>query len=454
MNKDLTVGKPSKVLWLFCIPLFLSVIFQQMYNIADSFVAGRFIGESALAAVGNSYEITLVFLAFAFGMNIGCSVIVSRYFGAKKYSDLKTSVYTTLITAGVLCVLLMAVGLLFSMQLLKLIDTPDAILEDSASYLIIYVWSLPFVFYYNIATGIYSALGDSKTPFVFLACSSVANIGMDILFVTGLRSVFARGVDGVAWATFICQGVSCILAVIVIFIRLSKIKGDGKAKPFSLSIFLQIIQVAIPSILQQSFISVGNVFIQKAINGFGSGVIAGYSAAIKLNNMVIVSFATIGNGISNYTSQNIGAGKLSRIHEGFKAGIKMMFYIAIPFVVLYCAIGQYVCLLFLDNTTGEASKTAITFLRIVSPFYLVISVKMVVDGILRGNGEMIKFTIATMADLILRVVLAFLFSYLWGSIGIWIAWPVGWCTAVAISGGFYIHDKWNKKKDVPQIVSE
>ena len=210
MNKDLTVGKPSQVLWQFCLPMFGSIIFQQLYNIADSLVAGKFIGENALAAVGNSYEITLIFIAFAFGCNIGCSVIVSRYFGAKEYREMKTSVYTSLIGSAVLCAVLMGIGLFGCDALLELINTPEEILADSALYLDIYVLGLPFMFFYNIATGIFSALGDSKTPFYFLAVSSLSNIGVDILFVAG----FKMGIAGVAWATFLCQGISCVLAMV------------------------------------------------------------------------------------------------------------------------------------------------------------------------------------------------------------------------------------------------
>ena len=192
MNKDLTVGKSSTVLWKFCLPLFGSILFQQLYNIADSFVAGKFIGENALAAVGNSYEVTLIFIAFAFGCNIGCSVIVSQLFGMKQYGDLKTAVYTTLIAGGVLCALLIAAGTAFCSNLLAWIHTPDNVFADSKLYLDIYILGLPFVFYYNIATGIFSALGDSKTPFLFLACSSLTNIAVDILFVTAFSMEIGR----------------------------------------------------------------------------------------------------------------------------------------------------------------------------------------------------------------------------------------------------------------------
>ena len=248
MNKDLTVGKPSSVLFRFCLPLFGSIIFQQLYNIADSLVAGRFVGENALAAVGNSYEITLIFIAFSFGCNIGCSVVVAEFFGARHYERMKTAVTTALISSGVLCAALMAAGLIGCTALLRLIRTPAELMADSALYLSIYIWGLPFLFFYNIATGIFSALGDSKTPFVFLAISSLSNIVVDILFVTLLR----MGVDGVAWATFLCQGVSGVLALVAVFRRLRKIVTDRPAPLFAGVILRKIVRIAAPSTLQQS----------------------------------------------------------------------------------------------------------------------------------------------------------------------------------------------------------
>ncbi|MGN1084129.1 MAG: MATE family efflux transporter, partial [Lachnospiraceae bacterium] len=422
VNKDLTVGKSSTVLWKFCLPLFGSIIFQQLYNIADSFVAGKFVGENALAAVGNSYEITLIFIAFAFGCNIGCSVIVSQLFGAKQHKELKTAVYTTLIAGGALCAVLMAAGMIFCTDLLRLINTPETVIEDSKLYLDIYILGLPFVFYYNIATGIFSALGDSKTPFVFLACSSVSNIGVDILFVTS----FNMGVAGVAWATFLCQSISCILALIFVFRRFLQIKTDEKPKIFSLNLLKRIAIVAVPSILQQSFISVGNIIIQGIINSFGASVMAGYSAAIKLNNLVITSLTTLGNGISNFTAQNLGAGKPARIREGFRAGLKMVWLLCIPLVIAYLFAGKYLVYIFLDNPSGTAMDVGVEILRILSPFYFVVSAKLAADGVLRGAGMMKEFMIATFTDLILRVALAGILSGILGTTGIWIAWPIGW----------------------------
>lgn len=443
MNKDLTTGTPSKVLLKFCLPLFGSIIFQQLYNIADSFVAGKFIGNDALAAVGNSYEITLIFIAFAFGCNIGCSVTSAQLFGAKKYGELKTSVYTALTASAVLCLTLMLSGIIFCDSLLNAIKTPAELMADSKLYLDIYILGLPFVFFYNISTGIFSALGDSKTPFYFLMCSSVANIAVDILFV----AAFDMEVAGVAWATFICQGISCVLAVAVIFRRLSKIKTDEKVKVFSWRLFRNFARVAIPSILQQSFISVGNIIIQGVINGFGAAAMAGYSAAVKLNNMVVSSLATIGNGISSFTAQNLGAGKHERINEGFKAGLKMVLTICLPIVAAYFIFARQLVYIFLDSPIGEAVETGTMFLRIVSPFYFVIAAKFAADGVIRGAGKMKQFMAATFSDLALRVILASLLAKTaLGTTGIWLSWPIGWAVAMIMSLAFLKGAEWNRKK--------
>ena len=434
MNQDLTVGKPDAVLRRFCLPLFASVIFQQLYNIADSWVAGRFIGQNALAAVGNSYEITLIFIAFAFGCNMGCSVTVSGFFGAKDYNRMKSAVYTAMLATGIVCACMMVSGLVFSDSLLQWIKTPEEVLAGSKQYLDIYLWGLPFLFFYNLSTGIFSALGDSRTPFVFLVISSLSNIVLDILFVTA----FQMGVSGVAWATFLCQGVSCVLAVITVLKRLRKFKSVGSAKWFDWMILKKFVSIAIPSTLQQSFISVGNIIIQSIINGFGTEVMAGYSGAIKLNNLVITSFTTLGNGMSNYTAQNLGAGKLDRIEDGFKAGLRLVWILCLPFAFAYFFFGRNLMEFFLKEPTQAALSSGFAFLRIVSPFYFVVAAKLVTDGILRGSGRMGQFMTATFTDLILRVILAFAFSgTALKSIGIWCAWPVGWTVATVMSLCYY-----------------
>ena len=433
MNKDLTVGNPWKVLLTFCAPLLGSVLFQQLYNIADSLVAGKCIGEHALAAVGNSYEITLIFLAFAMGCNIGISVIVSQLFGARQYRDMKTAVYTAMIACGALCAVLMVFSFVWGGWLLQIIETPKAVFTDSKLYLDIYILGLPFLFFYNVSNGIFSAMGDSKTPFWFLACSSTANILVDILLVTAFR----MGVAGVAWATFLCQGVSCVLAVTVILLRLRKITTEGPVPLFSLQILQRLAAVAVPSIIQQGCISVGNVMIQGVINSFGPGVMAGHASAIKLNNLVITSLTTLGNGISNFTAQNIGAGKTQRIRQGHRVGLTMVWCLCLPIVLLYVLAGEPLVAFFIDQPSLEAISAGTEFLTIVSPFYMLISIKLATDGVLRGAGRMNQFMIATLIDLAVRVLLAMILPAYFGTIGIWASWPLGWAVGVSLSLLFY-----------------
>lgn len=433
MNQDLTVGNPQSVLWKFTIPMFISVVFQQLYNIADSVIAGKFAGEDALAAVGASYPITMIFMAIAVGSNIGCSVVIARLFGAKAYGELKTAVSTTMIASVVISAVLTVAGLLGSKGLMVMINTPENIFADGDLYLRIYIGGFLALFIYNVCTGIFTSLGDSKTPLYFLIGSSLGNIALDYIFV----AIFHWGVAGVAWATFLAQGIAGILAAFALFKRMKKIGTDQPYRRFSPDMLKKIGIVAIPSILQQSFISVGNIFIQSLVNSFGSSVIAGYSAAIKLNTFTITSFTTLGNGVSNFTSQNLGAGKKDRIRAGFKAGIRMAFLIAVPFFVLFFFAGKTMLSMFMNSESTLAMQTGAEMLRIISPFYFVISVKLLADGVLRGSTLMKEFMISTFTDLILRVLLSFILSVPLGVTGIWLSWPIGWTIATVLSLWYY-----------------
>lgn len=446
MTKDLTVGNPQSILWRFTMPMFLSVIFQQLYNIADSIIAGKFAGEDALAAVGASYPITMIFMAIAVGSNIGCSVIISQLFGGKQYGKMKTAVTTTLISSVILSILLTIAGLLGSKALMILIKTPENIFADGDLYLRIYIGGFLFLFLYNISTGIFTSLGDSKTPLYFLIGSSVGNVFLDLLFV----AVFHWGVAGVAWATFIAQGISCVLALFTVLKRLHAIQVNEPAALFSLPMLGKIAGIAVPSILQQSFVSVGNIFIQSLINGYGSSIIAGYSAAIKLNTFMITSFSTLGNGISSFAAQNIGAGKMERVKEGFAASVKFALCIAFPFFAAFFFFPKTMILLFMSEGSKLALDTGVTFLRVVSPFYFVICLKLMADGVLRGAGAVKAFMATTFSDLILRVILSFLLTIPFGVSGIWYSWPIGWTISTLLSLYFYFKGVWKLKAVVDE----
>ena len=434
MITDLTKEHPDRILWRFLLPMMFSVMFQQFYNIADSMIAGRFAGEAALAAVGASYPITVIYMAFAVGMNLGASVVISRLFGAGDKAGLKRAVSTAFLSVLVLSVALTVFGAAFSGSMMRLIHTPQDIMADGVLYLKIYVYGLTFLLFYNVCTGIFTALGDSKTPLYFLIGSSVGNIILDYLFV----AQFGWGVSGVAWATFLAQGISAVLALLTLWYRLAAFTKELEKQPlFDQKLFWQILAIAVPSIMQQSVLSVGNLFVQEIVNRYGSAVVAGYSGAIKLNTFAINTFMTLGSCLSSYTAQNLGAGKPARIPLGFRTGVKLAELTAIPFVVLYFLFSRGMMGLFLNAESEEAIHAGMAFLRIVSPFYFMICVKLMTDGIIRGSGAMAYFVAATVPDLILRIGFALLLTPKFGSTGIWMAWPFGWFAATALTILFY-----------------
>lgn len=441
MITDMTAGKPWKVLINFSLPLLLSAMFQQFYNIADTVIAGRCVGENALAAVGASYPITMIFMAIAMGSTQGASVVISQFFGGKKLTETKTAVNTTYISIGSLSIVLTLFGVLFCEPMLRALNTPEEIMTDSAAYLSIYTWGLLFLFVYNIATGVFSSLGDSKTPLVLLICSSVGNVGLDLLFV----QAFDMGVSGLALATLIAQGIASIAATVILFIRLKALEAPQKPKLFSANILAKISRLAVPGIFQHSFVSVGNLFIQRIINGFDiPAIIAGYAAAIKLNTFSITMFTTLSGGLANFTAQNIGAGKEERVKSGFKSGLIMSEIIAVAVIIIMLLLRTQLVDIFVDDPTELVISTGTDFIMIISPFYFSVCAKLVADSILRGAGVIKCFMASTFTDLLLRVALAFVLSGSMGVTGVWWSWPVGWLLSMALALFFYFKGFWKK----------
>ncbi len=431
MVKDLTKGAVTPLLLKFSVPLLISVIFQQLYSIADSVIAGNFINKDALAAIGASYPITMIYLAIGTGMNIGCSVVISTFFGAKDNRNMKTAVFTSLISTLVLSVALTIFGLLTSGLLLELLKTEQLVFDDAKAYLNIYVLGLIFMLMYNICTGIFTSLGDSRTPLYFLIGSSIGNILLDILFVV----VFQMGVPGTAWATFICQAICAVLAFIVLMKRISAIECE-KFRYFELSMLGRISRLSIPSILQQSFVSVGNLFIQGLVNSCGIDVMAGYSSAIKLNTFAVTCFSTVGNSVSSFSAQNVGAMQYERVKKGYKVGAMLAAAIAVLFSLCYVIFSEQLIYIFMDSADADniaAAEAGMHFLTIVSPFFLAVGLKLNSDGVLRGCGNVTAFMITTFSDLILRVLIAFILCPVYGATGIWLSWPIGWFISSVIS---------------------
>lgn len=435
MIKDMTVGNPSKILLGFSLPMILSGMFQQLYNIVDSVVAGQFSGVNALAAVGASYPITMLFIAVATGAGMGSSVIISQLFGAKEYGRMKSAIFTALIAMAALSALFMLLGIVFCTPLIALMGTPEAIFADSDLYLRIYVYGIFFLFIYNIVTAVFTALGDSRTPLFFLIFSSLFNVALDIWFVAG----FQMGVAGVAWATFIAQGISSVLSVLWLFKRLARIETDGKVKLFDWRLLGAMSKIAVPSIIQQSIVSVGQLGVQALVNRFDERVVAGYSAAIKIDSFLKVAGLSMSNAMSSFTAQNIGAGTSARIRKGRNAAIGVMAVYSILAFAVIRLFGAQIVGVFVDSKEAAADviQVGVEYMNIVGMFYFACGVLLIFNGILRGSGRVFAFTCSTMTDLALRVGSAYLLADVIGPSAIWWSIPIGWCVALIPAGCFY-----------------
>ncbi len=442
MKKEyLITEKPWKALLLFAAPMIIGNLFQQFYTMVDSIVVGRFVSENALAAVGASYALTTVFISIAIGGGVGASVITSRYFGARDYQKMMLSIRTALTVFLVTSVVLGGVGLLIGKQIMIALNTPSDVLGDATIYLNIYFLGLPFLFMYNILSAMFNALGRSQIPLYLLIFSSLFNIVLDIFFVKNLM----MGVSGVAWATLIAQGISAVLSFMILLRELRHYKVEEKLPFFDKTEFSLMARVALPSILQQSTISIGMMLVQSVVNSFGAQVLAGFSATMRVESICIVPMSAMGNVMSSYTAQNIGAGKRERVKQGYHTG----YGIVAVFAVILCLIVELSChplvLLFLgEDASAAAYQTGVGYLRFIGWFFVFIGIKMITDGLLRGAGDMAMFTVANMVNLGIRVFASMIFAPRFGVEVVWIVVPIGWIANYLISFAEYRTGKWER----------
>ncbi len=443
-NADLTVGTPWKILLAYTLPLLGSAVFQQIYTIADTVIAGKFAGESALAAVGASMSIVNILMAVALGANAGCAVLTARYFGAKDTKNTLSCILSSFIGFFTMSVLLMGAGFLSSSPILRALRTPESVMKESVLYLNIYIAGLPSLILYNLATGVYSALGDSKTPFFFLVSSSLANILLDYIFT----AICGWGVSGVAWATFLTQNVACVLTLIFLFIRLKKThaaykretESESYAKPvFSFRLLGAICIAALPVVLQNGFVSLGNLFIQSIINGYGESAMAGFTAAFKILIFCTTCFCTLGTGLTNYASQNLGAGEIKRIKTGFLSELVISSVISLILTAVVILFSGTIVGLFLEENSSVALTYGKDFVTIAAPFFIAVNLKIAADSTVRGCGGNIGFMISTFADLILRVAFAYILSPSLQMTGVFWSWPIGWVIGTFIALIFYFN---------------
>ena len=487
MKSDYLTSKPAfYALFVFSLPIIIGNLFQQLYTMVDSAVVGRFVGEQALAAVGASYSLTVVFICVAIGGGVGSSVIVSKYFGARNFSAMKTAVSTAFLTFLGISIFLGAVGIVINRPLLVALKTPSDALDMALVYLRIYFLGLPFLFMYNVISSMFNALGKSRIPLVFLIFSSVLNVALDFLFV----AVFKTGVAGAAWATLIAQGLSCVLSFAVFMNTLGKFKdSDGgvvaaggadvcggnscgsassggvgfaggkfglgglrcgrKFRFFDGRELASMAKIAIPSILQQSTVSIGMMLVQSVVNSFGSEALAGYSAFSRIASIAIVPMAALNNSMSSYTAQNIGAGKPERVVKGYRAANLMVAFFAVTLCVCIEFFYRPLISLFIGTGGSEtALRTGQAALRFEGFFYCWIGFKMACDGLLRGSGDMKVFTLANLINLSIRVVVSVVCAPRFGIEWVWYSVPMGWFMNFVISFAEYRTGRWRRGLEI------
>lgn len=469
---NMLTDSPGKSLFFFALPMILGNLFQQFYSTVDSIIVGQFVGEDALAAVGASYSLTTVFIMIAIGGGIGASVITSQYLGAGLYKKMKTSVSTALITFLAVSMILGGFGLVFSRRILAVLNTPGNIMEDAILYLKIYFVGLPFLFMYNILSSIFNALGNSKTPLYLLIFSSLLNIVLDLFLVGGL----GFGIAGAAAATVFAQGLSAVISFCLLLHTLknyecrpedaqqqsyaqengeNELEGycEGKKEKkrrqplYDSHMLGNMIKVAIPSMLQQSIVSIGMLLVQSVVNGFGSSVLAGYTAGMRIESICIVPMIASGNAVSTFTAQNLGAGAPERVKKGYLAAVRMVAAFAVVICVVLSLFHESIVHSFLEAGSGQAAfETGNAYLSFIAFFFVFLGLKAITDGVLRGAGDVVVFTLANLVNLGIRVTAAFTLAPLIGVQGVWFAVPMGWASNYLISFIRYVSGKWSRKK--------
>lgn len=435
--KDLTSGPVGRQILLFSLPIILGNFVMQLYQIVDSAIVGRYLGKAALAAVGASMPVVFAVVALVIGVGSGASVVISQYFGAKQYDKVRLTsdtLHIFLVGAGLVIAL---VGAFCSEGIFRLIALPEELIPLATEYLQIYLGGIFLLFGFNTVAAILRGVGDSKTPLYFLLISAVLNVGLDLLFILQ----FGWGVAGAAWATVIAQGVAYVAAIAYIntgksifHINLLKLRFNGK-------IFRQCINYGLPTGVQQSLVALGMVALMGIVNGWGTDVIAGYSAAIRVDNLAVIPSMNFAMALTSFTGQNVGAGRMDRVHRGLKMTLLYSSITCVLITAVIVLFGSDILRIF--TTDEDVIRVGQEYLVIVSSFYLVFSGMFVINGMLRGAGAVIFPMFSTLLSLwVVRIPAAMWLSRLIGERGIWWAVPVGWSVGLAIAYGYYRSGKW------------
>ena len=425
MIGKLTEGNITRALIKFSIPMILGNLLQQLYNVADTFIVGHYIGTDALAAVGSSFTIMTFLTSIILGLCMGSGILFSMFYGAKQLDKMKTSFFVSFVGIGIFSIGLEIVCLLAIDLILNFMNIPRDIFTDTHQYLFIIFLGLVFTFIYNYFSSLLRALGNSKIPLIFLALASIINIGLDIYLVAEV----AMGVAGAAVATLIAQAFSAIGIMLYVFLSQKELLPQRKHWHFEREIFEKIKAYSLLTCIQQSVMNFGILMIQGLVNSFGLVTMSAFAAAVKIDSFAYMPVQDFGNAFSTYIAQNKGAGLEERIHKGFKVAVVMASIFCIFISALVFIFADKLMLIFIESSKSEIIYQGAQYLRIEGACYLGIGCLFLLYGYYRGVGKPGISVVLTVISLGTRVVLAYLLAPLFGTLAIWWAIPIGWFLA-------------------------
>ncbi|RUA27924.1 MAG: MATE family efflux transporter [Bacteroidetes bacterium] len=443
MARDLTIGKESKQIILFALPVIAASIFQQLYNVVDSIIVGNVLGKEALAAVGASFPVIFVLISLLIGISSGVTVVVSQYFGAKQYDNVVKAINTFYVFIFIASIIMSIFGIYFSEDIFIALKLPTEVLDDAVDYLQIYLGGMVFMFAFYGTNGILRGMGDSRSPLYFTIFSTILNIGLDLLFVM----VFDWGIKGVAYASVIAQAIAFIGVSIRINKGNSLIHFSFENLVFDWKIFAQSLRIGLPTGAQQSFVAIGMIAIMRIVNDFGTDTIAAFTAASRLDSFASMPAMAFSTALATFVGQNIGANKIERVRRGFYVTLM----ISSTFSVIVSIIMYFFGTDLIGIFTNDPNVIAIgySYLVIVSSFYVIFSAMFTVHGLLRGAGDTIVLMFITIFALwFLRIPVSYYLSRPemgLGSDGIWWGVPIGWSFGLIASFIYYKMGRWKTK---------
>lgn len=439
---DMTKGSPLKLLLQFSIPILIGNLFQQIYSLADRIIVGRFVGDQAFSAIGATNALSMMFMSMCMGAAIGTGVVVSQYFGAKNEKGTAASIANGSYTCILIAIVMTIIALIATKPILILLNTPQSLLPDALTYMYIFMGGLIAVAAYYTPFSILRALGDSKTPLIFLVFCSLLNIVLDLLFVI----VFKAGIPGAAFATVLSEAVAAILCIIYAFIKVPQFKLAFVHRKIDKDLILKTFKVGIPTGFQYALIYVSSIVLQRIVNGFGESVIGAFTATTQIELLVQQIFSALGSAIVTYTGQNIGAGKHERISKGIVAAMKISAVVSIVLLVVFWAFGYPIMSIFVTNES--IISIAANGIRITSLFLIALGGVQILRYMLNGAGDSMYALMNGAVEVVARVAFAISLTAIpfIGMWGIWLTTGLTWSVTAIFALFRYRHGAWKEKK--------